>query len=262
MDGTGRRPGATGGCGVNFLSETVAWLTDPVNWSGPNGIPLRLAQHVLLSGISLVIAIAIALPLGLWVGHTRRGTRIVVQVANMGRALPTLAVIALVLPITAAIDPENGFKIYPAVIAMVVLAIPPVLLNAQTGVTEVDPDLVEAGKGMGMRGQQLVRRVEVPVALPVILGGVRSAAVQVVATLTLAAIFGGPGLGRYLVEGIAQVDDGMLFGGVVLVAALSLATEFTFAMLGRLAVSPGLRRPATETLTLAVDPDTGLSRTS
>jgi osmoprotectant transport system permease protein len=246
---------------MNFITDTIAWLTDPANWSGPSGIPTRLAEHVALSGISLLIAIAIALPLGLWVGHTRRGTRVVVQVANTGRALPTLAVIALVLPITSAIDPQNGFKIYPAIIAMVVLAIPPILLNAQTGVTEVDPDLVEAGKGMGMRGGQLVRRVEVPVALPVILGGVRSAAVQVVATLTLAAIFGGPGLGRYLVEGIAQVDDGMLFGGVVLVAALALVTEFSFAMLGRVAVSPGLRRPATETFTARIDPDTGLSRT-
>jgi osmoprotectant transport system permease protein len=247
---------------MDLLSETIAWLTDPANWSGPAGIPTRLAEHVVLAGASLLVALAIALPLGLWVGHTRRGTRAVAQIANVGRALPTLAVIALVLPITAAIDPQNGFKIYPAVVAMVVLAIPPILVNAQTGVLEVDADLVEAGRGMGMRGDQLVRGVEVPVALPVILGGVRSAAVQVVATLTLAAIFGGPGLGRYLVEGLAQQDDGMLFGGVVLVAMLSLVTEATFAALGRLAVSPGLRRPATETVTLRIDPDTGLSRTS
>ncbi len=247
---------------MELLGETIAWLTDPANWSGPSGIPTRTAEHVVLSGASLLVALAIALPLGLWVGHTRRGTRAVAQIANVGRALPTLAVIALVLPITAAIDPQNGFKIYPAVIAMVVLAIPPILVNTQTGVIEVDADLVEAGRGMGMRGEQLVRGVEVPVALPVMLGGVRSAAVQVVATLTLAAIFGGPGLGRYLVEGLAQQDDGMLFGGVVLVAVLSLVTEATFAALGRLAVSPGLRRPATEAVTLRIDPDTGLSRTS
>ncbi len=132
------------------------------------------------------------------------------NLANLGRALPSLAVIALVLPITAAIDPELGFKIYPAVIAMVVLAIPPILVNAQAGIAGVDPDLVEAGRAMGMRGDQLVRRLEIPVGLPVILGGVRSAAFQVVATLTLAAIFGGPGLGRFLVEGIAQQDDGMI----------------------------------------------------
>jgi osmoprotectant transport system permease protein len=231
---------------MDLLSETIAWLTDPANWSGPSGIPTRTAEHIVLSAASLLIALAIALPLGLWVGHTRRATRVVVNIANLGRAVPTLAVIALVLPITAAIDPQSGFKIYPAVIAMVVLAIPPILVNAQTGVMGVDADLVEAGRGMGMRGGQLLRRVEVPVALPIILGGVRSAAVQVVATLTLAAIFGGPGLGRYLVEGIAQVDDGMLFGGVVLVAGLSLVTEASFALLGRLIVSPGVRGPTAE----------------
>ncbi len=189
---------------MDLVSETLAWLTDPANWSGPASIPVRLVEHVALSGASLLIAIAVALPIGLWTGHTHRGMAFAANLANLGRALPSLAVIALVLPITAAIDPELGFKIYPAVIAMVVLAIPPILVNAQAGIAGVDADLVEAGRAMGMHGDQLVRRLEIPVGLPVILGGVRSAAFQVVATLTLAAIFGGPGLGRYLVEGIAQ----------------------------------------------------------
>jgi osmoprotectant transport system permease protein len=229
---------------MEILSETVTWLTDPANWSGPAGIPVRLLEHIALSGASLLIAIAIALPIGLWTGHTHRGMAFAANLANLGRALPSLAVIALVLPITAAIDPQLGFKIYPALIAMVVLAIPPILVNAQAGIAGVDTDLVEAGRAMGMHGDQLVRRLEIPVGLPVILGGVRSGAFQVVATLTLAAIFGGPGLGRYLVEGIAQQNDGMLFGGVVLVAGLSLVTEGFFVLLQRLLISPGLRTPS------------------
>jgi osmoprotectant transport system permease protein len=247
---------------MEIVSETVTWLTDPANWSGPGSIPERLLQHIALSGASLLIAITVALPIGLWTGHTRRGMAFAANLANLGRALPSLAVIALVLPITAAIDPELGFKIYPAVIAMVVLAIPPILVNAQAGIAGIDPDLVEAGRAMGMHGDQLVRRLEIPVGLPVILGGVRSAAFQVVATLTLAAIFGGPGLGRFLVEGIAQQDDGMLFGGVVLVAALSLVTEGAFVLLQRVAISPGLRTPAATYETLAPTADNMVKATS
>ena len=126
---------------------------------------------------------------------------------------------------------------------MVILAIPPILVNAEAGVAGVDADLIESARAMGMRGGQVLRSVEIPVALPVILTGIRSAATQIVATMTLGAIFGSGGLGRFLVEGIAQNDDGKIFGGVVLVAALALATEGVFALLQRAATSPGLRRP-------------------
>jgi osmoprotectant transport system permease protein len=228
---------------MDLLDETVAWLTDQAHWTGPAGVPTRLLEHIGLSSASLLIAVAVALPVGLWIGHTGRGASVVVNIANLGRALPTLAIMGIVLPISAAIDPQNGFKVYPAVVAMVVLAIPPILVNTQIGMAEVDRDLVEAGRAMGMRGDQLVRRVEIPVAMPVVIGGIRSAATQVIATMTLAALFAGPGLGRYLVEGIAQNDDGMLFGGVVLVAGLSLATEAVFMLLQRAAISPGLQAP-------------------
>jgi osmoprotectant transport system permease protein len=162
----------------------------------------------------------------------------------VGRALPSLALIGIVLPITAAIDPQLGFKVYPTLIAMIVLAIPPILVNTQAGISSVDRDLVEAGRAMGMREGQLVRGLELPVALPAIVAGVRSAAVQVVATLTLGAIFGSGGLGRYLVEGIAQGERsaGMTFGGVVLVAALALSVEGAFVLLQRLIRSPGIAR--------------------
>jgi osmoprotectant transport system permease protein len=239
---------------MNLLSETIAWLTDPANYSGPAGIPTRLLEHVVLALASLAIAVAIALPIGLWIGHTRRGVGFAINLANLGRALPSLAVIGIILPITAAIDPELGFKVYPVVIAMVLLAIPPILVNTHAGIAGVDPDLVEAARAMGMRGDQVVRRVEIPVALPIILGGIRSASAQIIATLTLGAIFAGPGLGRFLVEGIAQLDDGMLFGGVVLVAGLSLLSELIFAILQRRLVSPGLRTQIDDAPPTAVTP--------
>ena len=226
---------------MDVFTTAASWLLDPTNWTGPGGIGVRLLEHIALAMISLLIAVAIALPVGVWIGHTGRGAVLAVNLANLGRALPSLAVIGIVLPITAALDPELGFKVYPVLIAMVILAVPPILVNAHAGVSGVDRDLVEAGRAMGMREPQLVRRVEVPIGAPVIIGGVRSAAAQIIATLTLGAIFAGPGLGRFLVEGIAQQDDGMIFAGVALVAALSLLSELIFATLGRLLVSPGLR---------------------
>jgi osmoprotectant transport system permease protein len=227
---------------MNLITETIGWLADPAHWAGSAGIPNRLLEHLALSGASLAIAMAIAIPAGIWIGHTGRFASLTVNVANLGRALPSLAVIALVLPLTVAIDPQAGFKVYPTLIAMVVLATPPILVNTQAGIAGVDRDLVEAARAMGMTEAEVVRRVELPLAIAPILAGLRSAAVQIIATATLGAIFGGGGLGRYLVEGIAQNDDGMTFGGVVLVAGLALAVEGTFSVLQRLIRSPGLAR--------------------
>lgn len=227
---------------MNPIEAAVAWLADPEHWIGGASIPNRLLEHLALSGVSLAIAMAVAIPAGIWIGHTGRFASFTVNVANFGRALPSLALIGLVLPITAAIDPQLGFRIYPIVIAMVVLAIPPILVNTQAGIAGVDRDLVEAARAMGMREGQLVRRVELPLAVPAIVAGLRSAAVQVVATTTLGAIFGSGGLGRYLVEGIAQRDDGMTFGGAFLVTALALVVEAVFLIAQRLIRAPGLTR--------------------
>ena len=223
------------------LAETIAWLGDPSHWQGAGGIPVRLGEHLVLATVSLLIALAIALPVGLWIGHTRRGATLAINAANVGRALPTLAVIGIVLPLTAALDPQLGFKVYPTLIAMVILAVPLILVNTYAGVAGVDAELVEAARGMGMDPRQVLWRVEMPVALPVIAGGVRSAAVLIVATATIGAIFGSGGLGRFLVEGIAQNDDGMIFGGAVLVAGLAVLTEVVFGAIQRRLTSPGLR---------------------
>jgi osmoprotectant transport system permease protein len=198
---------------------------------------------VLIASISLGIALLLALPAGLAIGHTGRGAAVAAGVANLGRSLPSLAVIAIAIPVTVLVDPVLGGTVLPTLVAMVVLAIPPILVNAYTGIAEVDRDLVEAGRGMGMREREILAGIELPVALPVVLGGIRSAAVQIVATATLGAIFGSGGLGRFLVDGIAQNDDGQVFGGVVLVAGLAIATEVAVGLLERLARSPGLRGP-------------------
>jgi osmoprotectant transport system permease protein len=226
---------------MNILSQAIAWLTDPVNWQGPNGIPVRLGEHIAISVVSLAIALLVALPVGVWVGHTGRYTTVAVNIANFGRALPSIAVIAIVLPITAAIDPSAGFKVYPTLIAMVVLAIPPILVNAYAGLSGVDRDLIEAGRGIGMRGRQTLWRVELPIALPILLAGIRLAAVQIVATATLGAVFGFGGLGRYLVNGVAQHDVGQTWGGVILVAGLAIATELGFTLTQRVTTPRGLR---------------------
>ena len=229
---------------MSLVDQTITWLTDAAHWAGPNGVPTRLLEHLGLSGAALAIAILIALPIGLAVGHTGRGATVAVNLANLGRAVPSLATIGIVLPLTQALDPALGFTFYPTLIALVILALPPILVNAYAGVAGVDRDLVEAARGMGMGERQILAQTEIPIALPVILAGLRLGAVTIVATATLGAIFGYGGLGRYLIDGIAQNDDGQLFAGVALAAGLTLLAEGAFALLQRWAESPGLRRSA------------------
>ena len=231
---------------MGLIQAAATWLSDPVNWSGPNGIPARLAEHVALSGVSLLVAGLVALPLGLWIGHTGRFSWWIVGSANAWRALPSFAVIGLLVPFTTVIDPNLGFTLYPTLVAMIVLAGPPIVVNAYQGVAGVDGDLVEAARAMGMKERQILFGVEVPMALPVLATGIRSAAVQVIATATLGATFGFGGLGRYILLGDANRDDGELFGGVVLVAALALTTFGLFTLLERRLVSRGLARQTSQ----------------
>ncbi|MGZ6273258.1 MAG: ABC transporter permease [Candidatus Limnocylindrales bacterium] len=231
---------SSGGALMDLLAATAQWLADPVHWQGPNGIPARLAEHVALSGVSLVLASLVAIPLGLWIGHTGRFSWLVVSSANAWRALPSFAVIGILVPFTTLIDPNAGFTLYPTLIAMIVLAGPPLLVNSYQGIAGVDRDLVEAARAMGMRERQILSGLEVPIALPVIATGIRSAAVQVVATATLGVLFGFGGLGRYIVLGADNHNDGELFGGVVLVATLALVTLAFFLLIERRLVSPGL----------------------
>jgi osmoprotectant transport system permease protein len=233
---------------MDFLAEVAAWFTDPASWSGRDAIPARVGEHLALSGVSLLAGLAIALPLGLFIGHTRRWAGVVVALANVGRAVPSVGILGialvLTLPLVAAIDLRN-IGTPATLIALTALAIPPMVVNTYVGVRDVDPDAVEAARGMGMREAQVLRRVELPLALPVLLAGVRTAALQVIATATLGAIISAGGLGQYIVVGFALNDMPRLFGGSVLVMALALASEGLFALAQRAAVSPGLHGAST-----------------
>ena len=218
---------------MNVVNEVVAWLTDPAQWSGPDGIPVRVLQHLWYSLLATAIAAAIALPIGIWIGHTGRGALVAVNLTNLGRAIPTLGIIILVFTLA-------GFGIVPVLVALVALAIPPMVTNSYIGVRSVDRDVREAAEGMGMRGRQVLWRVELPVAMPLIMAGIRTSAVQVVATATLAAFVGLGGLGRYLIDGLSQRDLPQVVSGAILVAVLSLLTELVLGRVQTLVVSPGL----------------------
>jgi osmoprotectant transport system permease protein len=228
---------------MDFLGQVLAWYTDPANWTGNNGIPLRLWQHLSLSFVSLAVGIAIALPIGLYIGHTGRGARFAVAVSNIGRAVPSLGWLGIAYPISTALFQRAGIGFLPAFIGLVALAIPPIVTNTYAGLRSVDPELREAARGMGMPELQLLTRVEVPVALTVILAGIRVSAVAVIATAPLAALVGGGTLGAYILQGLALSDEVRVFAAAVMVALLAILTELAFAWLQRRAVSPGLAGP-------------------
>ena len=230
---------------MELFADVAAWFADSANWSGADGVPVRLAEHLVLSVVPLLLATAVALPVGAWIGHTGRFSNLAINVANVGRAIPSLAILAVATMLLQGWLVSIGLRAVSSeiatIIAMVALAIPPILTNTYVGIHEVDRDLVEAGRGMGMGELQVLTRVEAPAALAVILVGIRTAAVQVVATATLGAVFATGGLGRYIIDGIAQRRDDEVFAGALLVAGLSIATELAFAVIRRLVTSPGLR---------------------
>ncbi|NDZ83103.1 ABC transporter permease [Streptomyces sp. SID10853] len=202
------------------LTDAWTWLTTGSNWSGESGAEHRLAEHLTVSGIAFAVACLIALPVALRLGHIGRGGALAVNISNAGRAIPTFAVLALLL-----LTPLRSHGDLPTVIALVLFAVPPLLTNAYTGMREVDRSVVEAARGMGMSGGQLFLRVELPLAYPLIMTGLRSAAVQVIATATLAAMTGGGGLGRIITAGFNTYDTAQVVAGALLVAALALVVE-------------------------------------
>ena len=214
------------------------WLFDPANWTGSGGIPARLVEHLGYVALAMIIALVIALPVGAWVGHTGRGGFLVVGSANALRALPTLGVLILLVT-------PFGLSIIGPLIALVVLAVPPLLAGTYAGVCNVDPAVVDAARGMGMRGGEVLWRVELPNALPLIIGGVRSAVLQVISTATIAAYVGLGGLGRYIFDGLAQRDFPQMIGGSLLVALLAIVVDLLLVALQKVIVSPGLQAART-----------------
>jgi osmoprotectant transport system permease protein len=219
---------------VNFLRDVLVWFNDPLNWRGVDGVPNRVFEHLVLTLSALAIACLIALPAGIALGRSRRKGSIAINIANIGRAIPSFAVIAL-----GVIWLGIGFR--PALIAMVLLAVPPIFTLTFTAVREVDQATVDAARGMGMTEARLLRRVQLPIARPLMLNGIRLSTAAIIATATLAALVGWGGLGRYIVDGFSTRDFVEVFVGVVLVAGLVLLSEGIFALLLRFSVSPGLR---------------------
>ncbi len=227
---------------MNILSGLVEWFTDPANWQGSDGVPARTFEHLWYSLVATLGAIAIALPIGLTLGHTGRGGQIAINISNLGRAIPSFGILVLVFVLA-------GIGFIPVLITLVALAIPPIITNSYVGIRAVDPEVREAAEGMGMTGWQVLARVELPVALPLIMAGIRTSAVQVVATATLAAVISLGGLGRYIVDGIRQQSTPEVVAGALLVAALSILTEYALAAVQRAVVPPGIAEtaPTTET---------------
>lgn len=218
---------------MDFVAEVVAWLADPAHWQSSNGVPVRTWEHLWYSGLATGAAVAIGLPIGLLIGHTGKGGAVAINVANVGRSLPTLGILIAMVMLF-------GLGIGPVIIALVAFAIPPVLTNAYAGIRSVDPEVREAAEGLGMRGLEVLVRVEAPIALPLIMAGIRTAAVQVIATATIAAVGPFGGYGRYIINGLAVRDFSQVLVGALLVAALAIAVEGTLGGLQRLVVPRGL----------------------
>jgi osmoprotectant transport system permease protein len=219
---------------MTLFGEVVDFLTDSANWSGGFGIPHRLREHLSMSAMTILASLVLALPVGIGLGHFRKGGFIAINVANVGRALPSYALLVIGLSLLSDVG-QTAF------VALVALAVPPIVTNSYVGVSEVDPEVRDSARGMGMTRGQLLWRVELPMAMPLIMAGVRTASVQVVATATLAAVISWGGLGRFVVDGFYQQDYAEMIAGAVLVAVLAIITEVLLGGLQRALVSPGLR---------------------
>ena len=216
----------------------LQWLTDPANWTGPDGVPARTLEHLVIAGLAMALGMLVALPLGVWLGHTRRAAFLTTSIGNLGRAIPTLALLVILASI-----PQIGVGDLAAVLALALFAIPPMLTSTYVGVRDVDPGVHDAALGMGMTGGQVLRRVELPLAAPSMLSGVRTSLVQVVATVALAALVGSGGLGRYVVDGFARQDSTLVLVGALLVSILALGTDWVAGRTTRSLTPAGAGQP-------------------
>jgi osmoprotectant transport system permease protein len=221
---------------MGTIRRSVQFLTTTHNWHGSTGIAHRLVEHAGMSLLATLIGTLIALPVGLYVGHSKKGQFLAVSIGNMGRALPSFGVLALVFPFTLrySVLQFGGLGFSATLIALILLSIPPILTNTYVAIEGVDPDVVEAARGMGMNEAAVLRKVEVPLAAPLIIAGIRTGAVAVVATATLAALVAWGGLGRFIVDGFATSDNPQIVAGAILVALLAMLTEVLFAVIERL----------------------------
>lgn len=222
---------------MTLLGDAWAYLVDGANWTGTGGMLELMVQQLLLTGTALALALVIGLPVALWLGHLGRGGFLAINISNIGRAIPTFAVLVLlsVGPVGVETLGPYGRAGLATLIALTLFALPPIITNAYVAVREVPPEIREAARGMGMRGGQVFRRVEGPLALPLVVAGIRLALVQVWATATIAALVAGPGLGRVITDGFYRSDYGKGLAGAIVVALVALVLEVVAALLQRVA---------------------------
>lgn len=223
-----------------LLSAAIAFIFDPANLLGEKGILPRLSDHLLYTGLSLGAALLIGIPIGLLIGHTGKGKNVVVALTGSFRALPTFGLLLFIILFT-------GLGLWPLVFVLAILAIPPIMAGAYSGLDAVNRETIDAARAIGMTEWQILGKVEIPLALPLILGGIRSATLQIIATATIAGYVGLTGLGRFLIEGLAYHDYTIAFAGAILVAALALAADGLLALIQKLVVSHGVSRGTART---------------
>ncbi|HET6699611.1 MAG TPA: ABC transporter permease [Nocardioidaceae bacterium] len=234
---------------LDLFGGVADWFANPANWQGEDGVTNRLVEHLLLTVTATVVAVLIGLPIAVWLGHIGKGGLLAVNVSNIGRAVPTFAVLLLLSigPIGADTLGPYGRAGLATLLSLILFALPPIITNAYVGMREVDRDTVEAARGMGMRGAQLLGRVELPLAFPLILAGIRLAVVQVWATATIAALVAGPGLGRIITLGFRRLDTVQVVSGALVVAVIALALESVMVFLQWAFDPVGRARRATST---------------
>jgi len=217
-------------------ADVWAYLTDGANWSGNQGMAVYLVQQLLLTATSVAVAAVVGLPLALWLGHLGRGGALAINISNIGRAVPTFAVLVILSVGPLGIDELGpyGRAGLATLASLLLFALPPIVTNAYVGMREVDRDVVESARGMGMRGGEVFRRVELPLSLPLILTGLRLAVVQVWATATIAALVAGPGLGNVVTQGFTSNDTAQVVAGALLIAVIAVVLEGVMAGLERL----------------------------
>jgi osmoprotectant transport system permease protein len=244
------------------MDGVVNFFLDQANWTGTTGIPNRLVEHLMICVVAIIAASLVAIPVGLYIGHTNRGSGLAINTANVGRAIPSYAMMVIPLPLALLLapvlgyDPTFGLNTLPILIAMTFLAIPPLLLSTYSGLRSVDDELIEAGRGMGLRERQILTGIELPLASSIIVGGFRTATLQVIATATIGAILAGGGLGRFIFDGLNQGLAGRasIFAGAILVTVLALSVDFVLSLVQTRLTPRALRTPRTTSKTELVGP--------
>ena len=216
-----------------LFADALTWIFDPSHWTQGPDISGHLLEHLGVSGLCVLIAVVIALPIGIAIGHTGKGRGVAILISNIARALPTLGLLSILILLF-------GIGLLPITVVLVVLAIPPMLAGAYAGIESVDRQTIDAARALGMTEGQIIMRVEIPLAMPLLIGGLRATVLQVIATLGIASAFAFGGLGIYLINGLAQADFTQLLAGAILITALALIVDGILAVVQRFVVPRGV----------------------